>query len=70
MKKHNIEIGSDEIVEIEKLFGPTIMCDIRLTACTETCEWIIERECITTDKNENDIISWVEYIRIPAQESL
>lgn len=54
------EIGSNDTVVIDKLYGPLIMANLRITACAEECCWIIEREWIETSK-------YIEWCRIPAQ---
>ncbi len=58
----SIEIGSEQPVTIEKLFGPTIFSDLRITADAKTCEWVIERQWIKSSE-------WLEWVRIPGQIS-
>lgn len=60
MKTHKIEIGSGDVVEIDKLFGPTIFADLRITADFESGSWIIERMWIATGQ-------YIEWCRIPCQ---
>ena len=62
MTQHNIEIGSFDVVTIDKLFGPTIFADLRITADPKR-GWVIEREWI--DKGQ-----FVEWCVIPAQIDL
>lgn len=38
-----VEIGCDENVEIDKMYGPLIFWPIRVRAEFETCEWVVER---------------------------
>jgi len=52
--------GSDRSLEINKMFGPTIFCDIRITPDTESVMWIIERQNIKTGE-------WSEVCRIAGQ---
>lgn len=59
MKVHKLEIGSGDVVQIDKLFGPTIFADIRITADINR-GWVIERQWIA--KGE-----FVEWCVIPAQ---
>ena len=58
-EKNTIEIGSNDTITIDKMFGPTIFANIRITA---DCErgWVIEREWIENGK-------WIEWCVIPAQ---
>lgn len=58
-EKATLEIGSNESVTIDKMFGPTIFADIRITADTER-GWVIERQWIETG-------DWIEWCVIPAQ---
>lgn len=60
MTEHKLEIGSFDVVIIEKLFGPTICADLRITANTTEGYWIIERMWINT-------MEWIEWCRIPIQ---
>ena len=53
-----IEIGG-ETIEIEKLFGPTIFANLRITPDIER-GWVIERKRINDGK-------WIEWCVIPAQ---
>jgi hypothetical protein len=54
------EVGVDQPVIIDKMFGPLIFAKLRVTAHFETCEWIVERQRI-------DSCEWVEVARIPGQ---
>ena len=58
-EKNTVEIGSDETLTIEKMFGPTIFADLRITA---DCKrgWVIERQWIGNSE-------WIEWCVIPAQ---
>ena len=58
-KEKTLEIGSNDTVTIDKMFGPTIFADLRITA---DCErgWVIEREWIENGE-------WIEWCVIPAQ---
>ena len=56
MENVKVEIGSDQTVTIDKMFGPTIFCDIRVTARLKDCKWVFEREFI---KQDDDGI-WLE----------
>ena len=59
MKQHKIEIGIFDVVEIDKMFGPTIFAGLRITADMKR-GWIIERQWIKDGK-------WIEWCTIPAQ---
>lgn len=54
-----IEIGSNQSVILDKLYGPTIFADLRITADTEQ-GWVVERQWIETGE-------WIEWCVIPAQ---
>jgi len=58
-EKAVLEIGSGEAVTIDKMFGPTVFADLRITANTER-GWVIERQWIETGE-------WIEWCVIPAQ---
>lgn len=70
MRNHKLEIGSFDVVQIEKLFGPTIYCDLRITAKGCDAVWLIERMKITQDVEGNDVTSWEKMYEIDAQESI
>lgn len=57
--KQTVEMGSNETITIDKMFGPTIFADIRITADTER-GWVIERQWIESGE-------WIEWCVIPAQ---
>jgi len=60
MEEHKIEIGSGDSVIIDKLFGPTVFADLKITAdYTRGC-WVIERMWIKDGK-------WIEWCTIPSQ---
>lgn len=52
-------MGGDTVV-IDKMFGPLIFADLRVTADTARGCWVIERQWVATDE-------WVEWTTIPAQ---
>lgn len=53
-----LNVGSDDTFEICKIYGPTVMCDLRITINTLDCQYMIEKQIITQDKDGNDIIHW------------
>ncbi len=57
--KNTLELGSGDVVILDKLFGPTIMTELRITADVEE-GWIIERRWIATGE-------WVKWVTIPGQ---
>ena len=57
-----VEIGT-ECVVIDKVFGPTIFVDLRITPDIERAEWLIERAT-----GPEGI--YVEWCRIPGQMDL
>lgn len=54
-----IQIPSVGKVAIEKLYGPMVFMDIRVSCSLGTCEWVIER--LVSDG------TWREWCRIPGQ---
>ena len=60
MDNKEVEIGSGQSVTIDKLFGPMIFANLRVTANTERGEWVIEREWIGSGR-------YIEWCSIPAQ---
>lgn len=54
------EIGNEQSVIIDKIYSSPIFTPLRITACSEECCWIIERQWIETGK-------YIEWCRIPAQ---
>lgn len=58
-KTHKVEIGSFDTVIIEKMFGPTIFADLRITASVEH-GWVIERRWAENGE-------WYHWCNIPSQ---
>ena len=56
----NVEIAANQHVVIEKMYGPMIFADLRITADSRRECWVIERLWIKTNE-------WVEWLTIPAQ---
>jgi hypothetical protein len=56
-----VEVGYQSVT-IQKMFGPQIFADLRITADPKNNMWVIEREIIKTGE-------WVEWARIPGQVS-
>jgi hypothetical protein len=54
-----LQLGSGETVVLDKLFGPTIFADLRITVDTSR-GWVISRKWVKTD-------TWIEWCVIPAQ---
>lgn len=59
--KATVEIGANETVTIEKMYGPLVFWNIRVAAAFATCEWVIER--LYGPGNDD----WREVARIPGQ---
>lgn len=55
-----VEVGCEDKVVINKLFGPLIFTDIKIEADYESGCWIIQRKWIKTGK-------WQEVCRISGQ---
>jgi hypothetical protein len=61
MKEVVINVGADQIVEIDKLFGPQCSSKIRVRHDLQDCQWVVEEENFNNGK-------WVERARFDAQE--
>lgn len=55
----SIQVGTRNIVEIDKMYGPLVFMPIRVRMDFDECEWIIERLDGGTD--------WREVARFPGQ---
>lgn len=60
MENHRIEVGANDSIIIDKLFGPTVFADLRITANIERRCWVIERMWIKTGE-------YIEWCTIPNQ---
>ena len=60
-KETKLEVGGCERITLEKLFGPCIFADLRITV-DPSRGWVIERQRIGLGP-----IEWVEQCVIPAQ---
>lgn len=61
-----IEIGGQQVI-INKLFGPMVFMDLRISPDHKDCCWIIERYTIFYKTDGSDDSRWVEWCRIPGQ---
>ena len=61
-----ITIGAGKIVEFDKLFGPLIMTNIRVSIDVPRGEWIIEREIVPKE----GMGGWEICARIDGQNSI
>ena len=61
-----VEVGYQSVI-IDKLFGPQIFANLRITADPSTNTWKIERQTIMNDKEGNSWVEWIEWVRIPGQ---
>lgn len=57
-----VEMGPDTVI-LDKMFGPTIFADLRITADPQR-GWVIERQWIA---NVHEDEKWVEWCVIPHQ---
>ena len=64
-KEKRLNMGYDTVT-ISKEYGPTIHCDVRITADPRTCTWRIERE----KYNEDESVTWEIMAEFDCQESL
>ena len=61
-----VEIGGEKVLVIDKLFGPTVACNVRIRHDYEN--WIVEREKWTCPNGLSS--EWEEMCRFDIQESL
>ena len=69
-KNKDINMGNKDALILDKCYGPTIMCHLRITADTKNCKWIIERQFIKQDEQGNDFTYWDLVCEVDAQESI
>lgn len=50
-KELRVEIGVHQSVVIDKLYGPLVMCDVRVRADFKKCQWVVERQRIREHKD-------------------
>jgi hypothetical protein len=55
-----VQIGAGGTVTIDKLYGPMVFWDLRITCDLDTCEWVIGRSMGPTGE-------FKEWCRIPGQ---
>lgn len=61
-----VDVHGDQYVEISKLFGPLVACDVRVRLDVAGAQWIVERERLKLDGDQ----SWEEMARFDCQESI
>jgi|tagenome__1003787_1003787.scaffolds.fasta_scaffold19760797_2 hypothetical protein len=59
-KDVEIQIGASDKVEIDKVYGPMVFWNLRVSCDLESGEWIIERQM-------GPLGEWREWTRIPGQ---
>jgi len=69
-EKKAVYVGNMDALIIDKFYGPTIMCNLRITADTRKCKWVIERQFIKQDEQGNDFTYWDLVCEVDAQESI
>jgi len=65
-----LEVCSDTVVHIDKLFGPLIFCEVRIRADQKTADWVVEREWLESDADGNSVCNWREVARFDGQECI
>jgi len=60
MTETRIEIGTGDMVIIDKLYGPAVFATLRITPDVPRGVWVIERQRLDTDE-------WHEVVTIEAQ---
>jgi hypothetical protein len=63
-----LNIGSNESIIIDKMYGPAVFDDLRITPDTNTAEWVIERYQWTNHKGGEETCAWVVIGRFPAED--
>ena len=61
-----VEMGSHQVVVVDKLYGPLVACDVRIFVDAQAGEWVIERQHIDADNAR----TWSEVARFDCQESI
>lgn len=65
-----LEYGIQSVV-LDKVFGPLIMCGLRISINIWNAEWVVERERYSWNADQTEqLITWEEVARIDGQESL
>lgn len=67
-----VDMGSNNRIVIDKLFGSSVFMNLRITPDLEKCEWVIERETFLPCEDPEypgtrHWSKWLEWCRIPAQ---
>lgn len=60
MRHHLVECGSDDVILLNKLFGPMGFADLRIKADVSRGGWVIERQRMRDG-------AWFEWAFIPGQ---
>lgn len=60
--EHHLEIGSGDVVVIDKLYGPTGCGDLRISIDLSNNAWVIERHNFKTN-------TWHEEARVDCQRA-
>lgn len=68
-KLGEVEMGPSDVLEIDKVFGPLVMTNLRVSIDVERCEWVVERKVIKNGP-DGDIESWEVCARIDGQNSI
>jgi hypothetical protein len=59
-------VGTDNVVEIDKFYGPLVARAVRVSVVPELDAWVVEREVDVDDSNPDPGTSaWVECARFP-----
>lgn len=57
-----VNIGSDHVVTVDKMYGPLSVDPLRIRIDYEAYEWVVEQD------TGEDTVRWIERARIPCQE--
>lgn len=65
-EKKVVEIGTTDVVLIDKLYGPLVMCDLQIHVDSARGEWVISRQVLARDGTS----AWETVARIDGQNSI
>ncbi len=61
---HHVECGCGDVVTLDKLFGPTIFCELRIRPHLPSLKWIVEKK---VHSEIDPVFQWVRVAEIDAQ---
>lgn len=62
--------GYDQVVEVDKLYGPRVADPVRVSLDLAANEWVIEQAFITLDEGGDHSNEWREVARFPSDRGI